>query len=567
MLKESGSFDGSDDSQVDDESSIGSSSDKSKNSDSSYSYSSGEDGIFSGVPRQLEGISNFVSSVRRRAVVGGGVSDFRPNSYRSNDNGRIEDINGKCDNKQRVKNRGIVASVFTNCIHFYRGRCPKFCNQRVATLVLVFSFVIWLNVLAFSRPVVEEVIMSPEDRYYAQAVKERMHEKLTREEMRKKTAEMRAARESGRNFFNSMAGGYRKAARQNKNEIPDGCHELDWQKLSFPNCNDIHEIDMNVFASFLLKSTDHRFQMLSNNETYADSRARPKYVGNGLWRDVFSLQPRVVPESSDLNDEKVVLKMMKSEHEVDLRNLDRHRRDALVMERLTSSPNVVNIYGFCANTVMTELVDQDLETLIESQSDETADNESMDGGPTRRTRLGRLELALEAAKGVAALHAFSGGPIIHADIQARQFLVDDQGRIKLNDFNRCRFRPKRNATGELCKIKIPSSPGLSRSPEEYEGNELDEKLDVYSLANIFFSILFGQKAWMIEGKRSAKKLIMDGKKPQMKHLEPGTSDSSLAVLMNMAYEVNPAERISAWDLVNELETLVNDERARTYGRN
>ena len=566
MLKESGSFDERDDSQVD-ESSIGSSSDDSKHSDSSYSYSSGEDGIFSGVPRQLEGISNFVSSVRRRAVVGGGNSDSLRNRYKSNDNGRIVDINGKWDNKQRVKNRGIVASIFTNCIHFYHGRCPKLCNQRVATLVLAFSFVIWLNVLAFHRPIVEEAIMSPEDRYYAQAVKERMYEKLSREDMRKKTAEMRAARESGRNFFNSMAGGYKKAARQNKNEIPDGCHILDWQKLSFPNCNDIHEIDMNVFASFLLKSTDHRFQMIFNNDTYADSTARPEYVGSGLWRDVFRLQPRLVPGSSDLDDEQVVLKMMKSEHDVDLRNFDRHRRDALVMERLTSSPNVVNIHGFCANTVMTELVDQDLATLIERQSDETADNESMDGGPTRRTQLGRLELALEAAKGVAALHAFSGGPIIHADLQATQFLVDNQGRIKLNDFNRCRFRPRSNATGELCKIKIPSSPGLSRSPEEYEGQELDEKLDVYSLANVFFSILFGQKAWMIEGRRSAKKLIMAGKKPQMKQLEPGTSDSSLAVLMNMAYELNPTERISASDLVSELEILVNQARARTYGRN
>jgi hypothetical protein len=38
------------------------------------------------------------------------------------------------------------------------------------------------------------------------------------------------------------------------------------------------------------------------------------------------------------------------QHDYIERNYDRHRRDALSMERLTSSPMVLDIYSFCGNS-------------------------------------------------------------------------------------------------------------------------------------------------------------------------------------------------------------------------
>ena len=54
------------------------------------------------------------------------------------------------------------------------------------------------------------------------------------------------------------------------------------------------------------------------------------------------------------NNKSAVLKVMKSEHQFDNRNFERHRRDALVMERLSSSHHLVSIYGYCANSVLTQ---------------------------------------------------------------------------------------------------------------------------------------------------------------------------------------------------------------------
>lgn len=49
----------------------------------------------------------------------------------------------------------------------------------------------------------------------------------------------------------------------------------------------------------------------------------------------------------------------------------------------------------------------------------------------------KLELALEMAASIADLHGFSGGVIVHSDIQLRQWLQQSppDGKLILGDFN------------------------------------------------------------------------------------------------------------------------------------
>ena len=46
------------------------------------------------------------------------------------------------------------------------------------------------------------------------------------------------------------------------------------------------------------------------------------------------------------------------EHEYDTRNFDRHRRDALAMERLTKYKSVVDMYGFCGDSALSDFADE-----------------------------------------------------------------------------------------------------------------------------------------------------------------------------------------------------------------
>jgi hypothetical protein len=52
-----------------------------------------------------------------------------------------------------------------------------------------------------------------------------------------------------------------------------------------------------------------------------------------------------------------VFKTMRYRHEFTPRNFNRMRREALIMERLTSSPFVINMYAFCGTSSISEYGD------------------------------------------------------------------------------------------------------------------------------------------------------------------------------------------------------------------
>jgi hypothetical protein len=131
-----------------------------------------------------------------------------------------------------------------------------------------------------------------------------------------------------------------------------------WQKATYMTCNIHHELDMTIFSSNILQRQLERDE--HNNESL-------RLVANGYYRDVWVLtndhydndvtgmissSSNATNNGSDKN--KIVLKTLRYEHEFDLRNWDRHRRDAIAMERLTSSRFVLDIYASCGNSGLTE---------------------------------------------------------------------------------------------------------------------------------------------------------------------------------------------------------------------
>ena len=215
----------------------------------------------------------------------------------------------------------------------------------------------------------------------------------------------------------------------------------------------------------------------------------------------------------------------------------------------------------------------------------------------------RLHLAKQTAEALKDLHEQD---VMHADLQSKQFLVASSLpspsssspsntttiTIKLNDFNRCRFLPRRSITsdsnndndnnnnnrtktGSICPIYIPSAPGSYRSPEEYQKQELTTQIDIYSLANIWFEIITGRRPWMEQSSSNRiKTLVTAGIKPPLPDdwsnnnnnndnntttnevsSSTTTTDASLAVLLSLAYHEDPQKRITAKELVQEIERL------------
>lgn len=113
--------------------------------------------------------------------------------------------------------------------------------------------------------------------------------------------------------------------------------------------------------------------------------------------------------------------------------------DAIVAERLTSSPRIYDIYGYCGLGILSEFFPHgDLEEEIVPDEDA-----SVDEGYSPQNELSpvqKLIVAKQMADAVADLHGHEGGIIVHQDIQLSQFLWNaDKTIVKLNDFNRAEF--------------------------------------------------------------------------------------------------------------------------------
>ena len=217
-----------------------------------------------------------------------------------------------------------------------------------------------------------------------------------------------------------------------------------------------------------------------NPTNASDVKLTPKVrlIANGYWRDVWRVieQQQHQPHEEDEegissqhmqgNYGPVVLKTIRYEHEYDERNFDRHRRDAVAMERLTSSKYVVDIYAFCGNSGLFQYADGgSLEDYIYDDEDEEGG-----GGLSQWNSKHKLMIAHQLASGLSDVHNFANkdgiAAIAHTDITAGQFVFigdgHSKGIFKLNDFNRCRFLLWNEKENKPCGFYVGSNPGSVR---------------------------------------------------------------------------------------------------------
>jgi hypothetical protein len=295
--------------------------------------------------------------------------------------------------------------------------------------------------------------------------------------------------------------------------------QYDWMKQSFPTCNMLHEADLTNM---------HRGERKYHEEV--------RLLGSGYWRDVWRVK-------ADRQLETNIVKTLRYKHAWADRNYDRHRRDALAMERLTWSPNVVDIYGFCGNSGIFEYASGgDIDQAIWYEGDSA---KAVEWNSTER-----LVVAFQVANSLADAHNSERNgitTIAHTDITTAQF-VHANGIYKLNDFNRCRFITKDRETGELCSYAVGNNPGNFRAPEEYAYKPQSEKVDIFSMGNVFYSLLTHLWPFEEEEAKEAQKLVKAGVRPPIDERITNSTDpadKALLVALHMTWKQKPEDRAAA----------------------
>lgn len=219
------------------------------------------------------------------------------------------------------------------------------------------------------------------------------------------------ARRAKKNLENSKQ--YRKWLRDPLRE--GDCEPMKpWQETSFPSCNKIHETDIQS-----------QFEVLTN----------------GGYNTVFTL--------TDTDGSTHIVKILKYTKDYTDRNLDRVRRDSLIMERATNSDYVVNTYSYCGFSQIIEYGrGGNLYSRIATEYDRLSQNQ-------------KLQIATQVSQALADVQNLEGNSIssmTHGDFASKQYILVD-GRLKLSDFNRGRFLRWDTEKQEPCPYTIGKNDG------------------------------------------------------------------------------------------------------------
>jgi hypothetical protein len=218
-----------------------------------------------------------------------------------------------------------------------------------------------------------------------------------------------------------------------------------WQLMTFPTCNILYEYDLTSIYT----------EQQENMET--------RTVAHGHYRDVWIVK--------EFNAATRVLKTLRYKHDFEGRFFGRNRKDALISERMTKSPHVVDIYGFCGNSALFEY----------SRGGDITATVFPKNGRHNLTMLNKVEIATQLASALADLHNFDKegeASVAHADVNPSQFVLID-GSFKLNDFNRGVLMQWSKQRNESCGYYMNLNEGKMRSPEEYSYTKQSEKVSVF----------------------------------------------------------------------------------------
>ena len=152
--------------------------------------------------------------------------------------------------------------------------------------------------------------------------------------------------------------------------------------------------------------------------------------------------------------------------------------------------------------------------------------------------------------------------ILAADITPSQFIYIN-GSWKMNDFNRCRFMRQYKNDDSPCGFYVGANPGKFRAPEEYNYDEEDEMIDVYSMGNVFYTILSGEMPFEGQKESKAQKKVMDGIRPNIPSEVLEDDDVAIKALVSatkQCWAQEPNDRPKASSIAKELKEVLNRVR-------
>lgn len=224
--------------------------------------------------------------------------------------------------------------------------------------------------------------------------------------------------------------------------------------------------------------------------------------------------------------------------------LDSFYAEALITSSL-DHPNIVKFYGICVRP-------PEIGMVIEYCSRGNLKG-SLTSEASEWTNHRRILAALHAARAVEYLHSQG---VIHRDVKADNFFVDEEWNIKLGDFGESVFKQRYQVGRRMTVLGTVAF----MAPELVEGKPVyTEAIDVYALGITMWEIWTGLDPFNDTTTFSIYSKVMSGERPPI----PDDAPLAFVDIMCRSWDQDPSKRPAAHDVVCLLEAvLVNGEYSR-----
>ena len=232
-------------------------------------------------------------------------------------------------------------------------------------------------------------------------------------------------------------------------------------------------------------------------------------------------------------DRLVALKFLPAHISAGSGELDRFFQEAKAAAGL-NHPNICTIHGIeeadGKNFIVMEFVDG--QTLQEKKSSLSMKQ--------------ALDVGIQIAEGLAAAHEKG---IVHRDIKPENIMFRKDGRVQIMDFGLAKLRGASRMTKEGSTV---GTAGYM-SPEQVQGQETDNRSDIFSLGVLLYEMLSGQPPFKGVHETAIAYEIVNVDSPPMSSLRPEIPPELDAIVLD-CLEKDPMERTqSAGQVALELK--------------
>ncbi len=207
---------------------------------------------------------------------------------------------------------------------------------------------------------------------------------------------------------------------------------------------------------------------LAKGTTFASRYEIIEELGKGGMGRVYKALDKEI-------NEEVALKLLNPEIASDESTVERFRNE-LKFARKISHKNVCRMYHLSKEEktpyiTMEYVAGEDLKSLVKRKG-KLADGEA-------------ISIAKQVCEGLVEAHRLG---VVHRDLKPQNIMIDKEGHAKIMDFGIARSVEAPGVTQTGLMIGTPDYI----SPEQAEGEEADQRSDIYSLGVIFYEMVTGR---------------------------------------------------------------------------